>query len=290
MTNTFETIEVQSIGDFLEKTLKTQNEWNSKSERSRLAWFRGVKDTTFTLTPSYYRFRQKNKNRHEDDLRDEFLRRSLPLFQEKPPRDHWEWYFAMQHYDIPTRLLDWSESSFVGLFFAVYDYLALKQGRLDHDSESPPNEKNAAVWMMDAVRFNEVMLNKQRRPLFNPDWPILRYDDDNIADYLSVRPGWGMSPQDGPRVWPSEPIAIMPPCSNPRLTAQRGMFVLFGQDETPLEKSMNWSENDEARLIKFEIPAECIKPFQDSLRSAGITPSLLFPELQMMSAEIMQVL
>jgi len=58
------------------------------------------------------------------------------------PKDEWDWIFLMQHYRAPTRLLDWSESPLVALYFALVD-------KLQEDSDG-------ALWCMDPIALNRI--------------------------------------------------------------------------------------------------------------------------------------
>ena len=48
-----------------------------------------------------------------------FRQRSLAYWPAGYPQTDWEQLFAMQHYGMPTRLLDWSENLFVAAYFAM---------------------------------------------------------------------------------------------------------------------------------------------------------------------------
>jgi hypothetical protein len=108
--------------------------WNRKRVRSWIEFqqhiepyldgnylFRGVTSVRHTLIPSVGRQRDgyNYSVNIEKALFDQFKREALPFLAARPQND-WEWLALAQHYGVPTRLLDWSESPSVSLFFAVW--------------------------------------------------------------------------------------------------------------------------------------------------------------------------
>jgi len=172
------------------------------------------------------------------------------------PADFWGWYFLMQHYGSPTRLLDWTDSALVALFFA-----------LNSDSKFPVDSEDAVVWMLDPWWLNRTVFNDQ--PILLPDFPM-------AADYLA-------KPYKRTNNLPTDPAAIDPPFIARRVAVQRSHFTLFGSDRNGLTRL---GQAPGAHLAKIHIAKSAIARMRADLITAGISDTTIYPDLRGLADEL----
>ncbi|MBK1830166.1 FRG domain-containing protein [Verrucomicrobiaceae bacterium R5-34] len=125
--------------------------------------FRG-QSRSWTLRPGIDRMRKPIQNGdqypipRDRELLEEFKRLSWPLV-DRPPEwdDDWSWLALAQHHGLPTRLLDWSTSSLIGLWFAIGEFQQERYPPIERD-------KGPCVWML---RLNEGLWASRNNDPFN---------------------------------------------------------------------------------------------------------------------------
>ena len=104
-------------------------------------WYRGQAEYEWGLIPSVQR-PEYHKKGNEQYMATNFMIYTMRLNGEAPAQyDRSSWLSLMQHYGLPTRLLDWSESPLVALYFAL----------------NSQTEKDAALWIVNPMRLNQKM-------------------------------------------------------------------------------------------------------------------------------------
>src|ERR1017187_6136020 len=78
-------------------------------------WYRGHDRDTYTLTPTLFRYYDAAEK--EKQLFD--LHAEIEIAYPGQQAISWETVFKMQHYGIPTRLLDWTAKLWIAVFFAL---------------------------------------------------------------------------------------------------------------------------------------------------------------------------
>jgi hypothetical protein len=250
----------ETIQQFVEWAEQVADLW-SDGEQYESPWFRGEQSSNFKLIPSLYRAESGLETYSDPEMRTEFKRRALPLVAERPPRDDWEWYFLMQHYGAPTRLLDWTDSALVALYFAIASYPA-------NPRRGTPRP---AVWALNPWKLN-------RKVGIQFDGPLVS-DLPEAEKYL--RPAYG-----GNRP-PKYPIALDPTFIAQRMLVQHSHFTLHGHDPRGLDELRRELRLGQA-LLKVEIRSvdESVKILRQRVALLGISETTIFPDLGGLGREL----
>lgn len=227
-------------------------------------WFRGHLDANWELLPKIWRGYDPQTERYLTNL---FYQRAKLRHASFPPDDDYAgWLALMQHYGLPTRLLDWSQSVLIAAYFAT---------------ASEPNAANkqnvpgdAAIWMLNPSALNAAQGYPPVFPSLNAgslrlmirqaskENPFPEYSDQMVYDVL----------------------AAVPINHDLRMLMQQGTFTVH---TTPQPLTMQPS--CESWLRKVIIPGNYVRSIAVELDILGVHMSDVYPDLEHLARELMAI-
>lgn len=163
----------------------------------------------------------------------------------------------MQHYGAPTRLVDFTQSPYLALYFAMEAY-------------SPLSKKDFALYAVDATALMKCSLKQLQNfdNKFKLDINTLEDEKDSVFDEVIDRYAHEL-------LWISEPKVI-----NRRLDLQAGTFLVSINRGTKLEAAICNPIYKDVDITKYVIPSTLYETVYVLLRKANITSKSVYGDLE----------
>ncbi len=237
--------------------------------------FRGQANSGWSLEPKIYRLvKEISKEwalRHEFDSIKYFKQRAhLFLKATSIPKDNdiGGWLALMQQYSAPTRMLDWTTSFYVALYFAVTD---------------EPLAKTGALWFFEVRKALEWMEEKHEG-----------LSDAEIQKILSSEKEFL---EFGLKKAPPKINAYESDIQSERMIPQQSVFTycenLFCDHATLIGNALcdvHKQDNKTLPLTKITIPPEAKKQLRAHLNKLNLTASTLFPGIDGVGRAILEII
>jgi len=225
-----------------------------RESRGNLLFFRGHSQTDWRLEPGLARqypnariVGARTITDFEMLLHSRFTTRAGELLRAEDSRS-WASLFAMQHHGLPTRLLDWTRTFSIALYFALRG-----------------EATDAVVWMLNPYELNRRMIDQE----------VVLDVTDIEATYEEYYLRRAITPK-------GDVVAITPYATNRRILQQHAAFTLHSNLETPLEALCP------EVVTRINIPVSCRRDAKEFLLVSGISEFTLFPDLDGLARDVLE--
>lgn len=242
---------------------------NKQLTKDTLYFYRGHYDCSYKdIAPIYRGNKSPNHNnlKEEDRFFRELLRRCPEDFSHCS--NTFERLVKMQHYSLPTRLLDITSNPLVALFFACLQ---------------TENEKGKDVdgeLLIYKVNRHDIKYFDDKEVCLLSNIAMFPYETKMQKGHRDFKHIISRIKQENPYFYINDAafnqvLCVMPKLDNPRIIRQSGAFFLFGCKETKAEPAVL-----SVPKYKIKIKKEGKERIINELNSLGINESTLFPEIE----------
>jgi len=274
-----------TISEYNDLVFSTFEQWKAETgnKSTPQLWFRG-QDRDDPLLPKVLRQVKDPNTGKECNYNEYYIHQAFSASYRNYTPERFldrssEYYSFMQHYGIPTRLLDWTENAALAVYFAV------NGGTYDENVQR-------VIWVMNPGAINS--LTKARMGSYAPLLSTTPFVQARMKMPGSIRDGELLKGFTDKELLPiglstesvKFPVAFWPTSSgNIRIVAQKGCFTIHGTDPRPIE---TFFDNSEIRryLVKVKIRKESVASLREQLRLMGVTPMSIYPDLFGLATEL----
>lgn len=275
-------IHVNSLDQFVAQVCAIESDWHENDWK--ICWFRGC-GANHSLLPGQYRSEYRDDVHNEESTFFEFKQQARGFLNKE--QNDWEMYFLMQHYGVPTRLLDWTSNCLIAIYFALL---------------ASPETGEPCVWML-----NPFLFNKHNSPTWQ-DGPGILVPPESAGETYKICGGndslhWmnylhpllfksdrkTAEDMNGQLGNIERPIAVSPPLLDQRVNAQSSFFTLHGNSRLSIDECcMDCDGSSHQNFIRKFVFSVDTNEILRQLSCFGMTRQRIYPDLGGLGCELRQ--